>query len=133
MRKREIGKNLKQHFSVESKFLGNYDFKVIGNSKSYFIKVLNVTKNHQVTINSKLIWSLKKGKIDGIKFNTITSELLNLKEFNKLDNKIIVLTNKPYKLLKALNESDLKDISNEKVVNNIFITSDIIELIEYIK
>jgi hypothetical protein len=80
-----------------------------------------------------LVWSLKKGKIKGIKFNTITSELLNLKEFNKFENKIIIMTNKPYKLLKALNESDLKDISNEKVVNNIFITSDIIELVEYLK
>jgi hypothetical protein len=133
MRKREIGKNLKQYFNVKSKFLGDYDFKVDGNTKSYYIKVLNITDNHQVTINSKLIWSLKKGKIKGIKFNTISSELLNLKEFNKLENKIIIMTNKPYKLLKALNESDLKDISDEKIVNNIFITSDFIELIEHIK
>lgn len=133
MRKREIGKNLKQHFNVKSKFLGDYDFNVDGDNKSYHIKVLNITDNHQVTINSKLIWSLKKGKIKGIKFNTISSELLNLKEFNKLENKIIIMTNKPYKLLKALNESDLKDISEEKVVNNIFITSDFIELLEYIK
>ncbi len=133
MRKREIGKNLKQYFNVKTKFLGDYDFKVDRDAKSYYIKILNITDNHQVTINSKLVWSLKKGKIKGIKFNTITSELLNLKEFNKLENKIIVMTSKPYKLLKALNESDLKDISNEKVVNNIFITSDIIELVEYLK
>jgi hypothetical protein len=133
MRKRELIKSLKKHFNVNTKFFSDYDFEVESSSKTYFVKVLNVTSNHQVTINSKIVWDLKKGVISGIRFKTVTSSLVNLEEFNKLDNRIIVLTSKPFKVLKVLNESDLLDISNEKEVNDTFITSDIDELIEYIK
>ena len=133
MRKRELVKKLKQDNKVNIKYFGEYDFEIITNSKSYKVKILNITNNHQITINSKIIWSLKKGKIKGIKFNTITSELLNLKEFNKFENKIVFLTNIPYRILKVLNESDLLDISKENMVNDIFITSDIEDLINYIK
>jgi len=133
MRKRELIKSLKKHFNVNTKFFSDYDFEVESSSKTYFVKVLNITVNHQVTINSKTVWDLKKGVISGIRFKTVASSLVNLEEFNKLDNRIIVLTSKPFKVLKVLNESDLLDISNEKEVNDTFITSDIDELIEYIK
>ena len=133
MRKREILKNLKKKFEVDVKYFNEYDFEVITDSKSYFVKVLNITENHQITINSKLIWNIKKGKIHGIKFNTVSSVFLNLREFNKLENKIIVLTNKPHKLLRVLNESDLEDVSEEKVINDVFIAYSIDELIEHIK
>lgn len=132
MRKREIIKNLKEKYEVKVKYFKEYDLEVFSKSKTYYIKVLNVSATHQITVNSKLIWNIKKGKIDGIKFNTIDSVFLNLKEFNKLDNKIIVFTNKPFKILKALNESDLIDISNESKINDISITYDILELIKYI-
>ena len=132
MRKRGIVKKLRSEYEVNTKLFGIYDFEIVKESKSYYVKVLNITKNHQITVNSKLIWNIKRGRVDGIKFNTISSDLLNLSEFNKLENKIIVLTNKPYRLLKALNESDLKDISEESVVNEIFVTSDFLRLKEYI-
>lgn len=132
MRKGKIKKVLKKYFTVKTMYYPIYDFVVKTDSKSYFIKVLNVTSNHQITVNSRDIWNLKKGKINGIRFNTISSELLKLKDFNKLDNKIIVLTNKPYKILKVLNESDLKDISNELFINDIFITYDIDELLNHL-
>lgn len=133
MRKRELIKDLRVKYDVKIKRFGDFDFEIITSTKSFHVKVLNITVNHQITINSKLIWDIKRGKIKGIKFNTISSELLNLKEFNKLENKIVFLTNSPYKLLKALNESDLKDISNELIVNDIFITSNILELFNFLK
>ena len=133
MRKGKLIRALKRDYEVNVKYYSHYDFEIKVDSKTYYVKVLNVSLTHQVTINSKYVWNLKKGKLSGIKFVTLDSELLNLKEFNKLDNKIIIFTNKPYKILKVLNESDLKDISNEKIVNNIFITHDLDDLIEYIK
>lgn len=132
MRKKEIFKNLKNKYNVTNKHFSVYDFKVVTDNKTYYVKVLNLTTNHQVTINSKNIWNLKKGVINGIRFKTVTSSLVNFEEFNKLDNKIVVFTSKPYKVLKVLNESDLLDISNIKEVNNTFITSDIEEVIEHI-
>ena len=133
MRKRKIIKNLKEKYDVKIKYFKEYDLEVSSKSKTYYIKVLNVSSNHQITINSKLIWNIKKGKIDGIKFNTLDSVLLSLKEFNKLDNKIIMFTNKPYKLLKVLNESDLIDISEESKINDIFVTYDISKIVEYME
>ena len=44
-----------------------------------------------------------------------------------------MFTNKPYKLLKALNESDLIDISEESEINDIFVTYDISKLLEYLE
>ncbi|KFZ26261.1 MAG: hypothetical protein KQ78_01506 [Candidatus Izimaplasma bacterium HR2] len=133
MRKGKIIKNLKEKYEVKTKYFKDYDLEVSNKSKTYYIKVLNVSNNHQITVNSKLIWNIKKGKLDGIKFNTLDSILLSLKEFNKLDNKIIMFTNKPYKLLKALNESDLIDISEETEINDIFVTYNISKLVEYMK
>ncbi len=133
MRKGKIIKNLKEKYEVKTKYFKDYDLEVSNKSKTYYIKVLNISSNHQITVNSKLIWNIKKGKVDGIKFNTLDSVLLSLKEFNKLDNKIIIFTNKPYKLLKALNESDLIDISAESEINDIFITYDISKLLEYME
>jgi len=133
MRKREIIKKLKRIYKIKTKSLGVYDFEVITDNKSYFVKIINITNNYQVTINSKIIWDLKKGTINGIRFKAVSSNLISLKEFNKLENKVVIFTSKPYKVLKVLNESDLLDISNEKTVNDIFITSKIEDLIEYIK
>ena len=133
MRKGKIIKNLKEKYEVKTRYFKDYDLEVSNKSKTYYIKVLNVSNNHQITVNSKLIWNIKKGKLDGIKFNTLDSVLLSLQEFNKLDNKIIMFTNKPYKLLKALNESDLIDISEESEINDIFVTYDISKLLEYLE
>ena len=133
MRKRELIRNIKEKYQVNIKYFGDYDFEVKGSLESYFVKVLNITENHQITINSKVIWNLKKGKIKGIKFNTTSSKFIHLKEFNKYKNKIIVFTSKPYKILKALNESDLIDISTDSLVNDIYFTSNINDILSYIK
>lgn len=133
MRKRELIKRLKNQFSINKKLLNDYDFEVFTGTKSYFVKVLNISNNYQITVNSKLVWNLKKGIVDGIRFKSTSSSLLQIKEFNKLENKIVFFSSKPYKILKAINESDLIDISDKNVVNDIFITSEINELIEYLK
>lgn len=133
MRKGKLIKALRKDFDIKVKRFSTYDFEIIKASKIYYLKVVNISSTHQITINSKHIWNLKKGKINGIKFKTLNSELLNLKEFNKFDNKIIVFTDKPYKVFKALNESDLKDISDEKVINDIFVTYELSKLIKHIK
>ena len=64
MRKRKIIKNLKEKYDVKIKYFKEYDLEVSSKSKTYYIKVLNVSSNHQITINSKLIWNIKKGKIE---------------------------------------------------------------------
>lgn len=133
MIKREIIKKIRKKYKVNTKRFDIYDFEIIGESNTYHVKVLNITNSHQITINSKIIWELKKGKLNGIRFKTLSSELLSINKFNNYKNKIILLTEKPYKILKVLNESGLKDISEKEIIDDIFVTSDIDELIRYIK
>lgn len=132
MRKRQISRILKENFKVTQMFFSSYDFKVFNGNHRFNIKVINVLSTHQVTINSPDIWEIKKGRIKGIRFEEISSESVKLDEFNNLDNRIIFLANKPFKLLKALNESDLLDISGKNEIDNMFVSSDILKIIQYI-
>jgi hypothetical protein len=81
------------------------------NNIKYNVLIVNVSTCTQVTINSKNIWELKKGKLDGLRFRANDFVLLNLKRFMELNNKIIIFSNKPYKVLKVLNESEVEDVS----------------------
>lgn len=132
MKKREVIRKLKENFDVNIKYFGVYDFSFVKGSKTYHVKVLNVSSSHQITINSRSIWELKRGRIRGIKFDTIDSKLESLEEYNRLNNKIIFLTEKPFKILKVLNESDLEDISDEKLIFDTFVTHKLSELISHI-
>jgi len=133
MRKRQISKILKESFKVTQMFFSECDFKVDNGNDTFHVKVINVLSTHQVTVNSQDIWEIKKGRIKGIRFEAISSDIVNLSEFNKLDNKIIFLANKPFKLLKVLNESELLDISGKNEFDNMFVSSDILKIIEFIK
>jgi hypothetical protein len=59
------------------------------------------------------MWEIKKGKVSGIRFIQYNSTLIKLKGFMQKEYRVVILTNKPYKILKQINESDIKDVSNE--------------------
>jgi hypothetical protein len=103
----------------------NYILKTKGTQ--YYVKTLNITPKHILTINSKYIWELKFGKVNGSQFKTIYSSLINLKDFYQLQNLIIVFKGRPHKILKYLNESEVVDISNETIINNIKIFNNLSE------
>ena len=44
-----------------------------------------------------------------------------------------MFSEKPYKVLKQVNESDIVDISNQDIVNETLITSNIEKVLDYIK
>ena len=63
----------------KKKKFNSYDFEVITPNNSYSIKMINLTSNHLVTINSSTIWQIKRGKISGLKFQELDSNLLKCK------------------------------------------------------
>ncbi len=104
---------------IKKVFFDSYDYKIINDSKTTHIRMLNVNRNTILSINSKFIWEIKTGKPSGISFKTSSSTLINLKDFNKQKNKVIIFKEKPYKILKYINESEVINISNHKEINNI--------------
>lgn len=132
MRKNKLAKILRNDFNFNISKIGKNDYNISSKNKVYNLKVLPITANHQLTINSNTIWESKRGIVKGIRFIAVDSNLIKMTDFVGLENKIVFLTNKPYKILKAVNESDLNDISEINFVNDIFITSDTEQLIQYI-
>lgn len=133
MKKRQCIKTMKESFVVNQMFFSDYDLKIINDNKQYHAKFIHTSPNHQIVINSNDIWEVKRGRLKGIRFETISSEIINFKEFNKLDNKIIIFSAKPNKVLKVLNESDLLDVSGERVYNDLFVSYDVSQIIEHVK
>ncbi|MCK5388515.1 MAG: hypothetical protein KAJ22_04455 [Candidatus Izimaplasma sp.] len=123
MTKRQIIKIIKSEYKTEKRSDRSHDIILYLNKKKYYLKVVNISSNVLLSINSKFVWEVKKGKISGIRFIKYSSTLIDLKSFIKKENKIVVLTNRPYKILKQLNESDIIDVSTKDYVHNIFITS----------
>ena len=114
-----ILKNRFPNAVVKRVLFKEYQYKLIMDQLTYHIKVLPVSSNTILTINSKHIWNIKRGRADGVSFKTGSSTLIYLNEFNKLPNKIIVFKSKPYKLLKHLNESDIVDVSSSALIGDI--------------
>ena len=125
-------KILQEKFSngtVIKAFLKPYDYILKIDNVNHYIKVLRVNRNSILSINSKYVWEVKTGKVSGINFKTTHKTRLDMKEFNKLSNKIIVFKNQPYKILKYINESEVIDISGTKDIFDIKIFNNIKEVI----
>ena len=126
-----IKKSLQEKFpgaKVRKVLFADYDFKLDFDNKTYHIKILNINRSTILSINSKIIWELNKGKAVGINFKTSSKTLIDMKPFNKLSNKILVFRNKPYKILKFINESEVVDISNSNEIFDILIFNSIKEM-----
>lgn len=127
MNKRKLLKFLQKDFDISKTKNASYDFNIIINNKTYQLLVVPSSETSQLTINSPIIWEMAKGRINGIRYKKTSSNLLRLTEYNKQVNKLVYLTNTPYRILKYLNESDVIDISNESVINDIRIIKDVSE------
>lgn len=110
-------------------FFKEYNYLVVHDKKEYHIKVLNVNKNTILSINSKYVWEITKGKVSGIRFSTISKTLIDMRVFNKFTNKIIIFKSTPYKILKIVNESEVIDISDTTQIFDINIYHSINEII----
>ena len=128
MTRREIMKRLKLSYDCSKKENSSSDVVITYCDTKYRVLIIKVSTSTQVTINSKIVWELKKGKLDGIRFVAVDSVLLNLKTFMESKNKIIIFTNKPYKVLKVLNESEVKDISNDSNVYDVNFVHDLAKI-----
>lgn len=116
---------------VKKGLLKSYTYKITCNDKIHHILVLPVNKYHIVTVNSKYIWNIKSGSVNGIQFKTNASHLLQLQEFMAYENPMISYKQPPYKTLKYLNESDVIDISNQDEVYGIPVFQSVEKMIEY--
>ncbi len=132
MANRHIMKILKKEYTTKKRSNSSHDIILVINNVEYYVKIFNTTSNMQVSINSKYMWELSKGRINGIRFIKYSSKLIDLRGFIKNEKRIIILSNKPYKILKQINESDIEDVSSENSVHSTFITSNPLSIPEII-
>ena len=104
----------------------NYLFEQNGNT--YYIKSLKAHSNTILSINSKYVWEIRYGKAVGINFKTARKERIDMREFQSLPNKIVLLQSKPYKILKYINESEVVDISDVKEIHDVKIIFELEEI-----
>ena len=97
----------------------DYDYMVQHNTETYYVKKIGASHRTILSINSKYVWEIRRGRPDGLNFKTSGKTMIDMKEFSKRKNKIVVLDSKPYKILKYLNESEVEDITNETEVHDI--------------
>lgn len=133
MTKRNLIKYIINEHHGKRVFFQNHDVEFTANGLDFAVKILPVTNNTLVNVNSTIMWELKKGKAEGPRFIASSKTLVDVKEFAKKKHKIIMFQNKPYKVLKALNEADLLDISDQNEVHGFYFISDPSELHKIIK
>lgn len=109
-----------------------YTHTITVQDTTYHIYQLSVTPHNQLTIHSKHIWNLQSGKVDGVRYITRSKRLINLSSFHALPNPLYLFKNKPYKILKYINESDIIDISDQTEINGIPIFYSIEQLKEHL-
>ena len=124
--KRKMIKDLKTDYRISNN--KHCDFVISNNQINYHVLIVNTSKSTQLTINSPKVWEVAKGKIDGIRYRKTSSNLIDLKSYILLENKIVYLTEKPYKILKHLNESDIVDVSDKGIIDGISIVKSLKEL-----
>ena len=125
MKKKEIVQYLKTHYQGSKTKLNGADIVCTIQGKEVFVKILKTSSTNQVTINSTIIWDIKNGKVDGVRYKTTSTRRINLIEFRNNKHKLIIFTNKPYKVLRYLNESDIIDVSDQHEAHGIFYTNNI--------
>lgn len=121
MNKRKLLKVLSTQFDINKTKAKDYDFDMVYMGIEYRIKILCIPKNAQLTVNSSTVWEIGKGKLDGIRFIKSSSDLYRFNGFSKFKNKVVLLSEEPYKILKYVNESDLIDISQEIYIDDIIL------------
>lgn len=119
MKKKEIIKYLVDTYQAKKARFKEYDVSFVKDGEEYMVKIFNTNSSNQVTINSTIIWGIQNGKVDRSRYKTTSRRLIEMKEFQKHKNKIVLFTDKPFKVLKYLNESDLRDITDLREVHGI--------------
>lgn len=133
MTKKQIVKAILQTYNGKKASFKEYDVSFLHHEQHYYVKIMPVTAKTIVTVNSSIMWELKKGRFDGPRFKTTSKELVDLKSFMKHEHKFIIFLEKPYKILKAINESDLEDISHLNSVHGVSYFFDVNEIENGIK
>ncbi|MCF7926563.1 MAG: hypothetical protein K9L74_03220 [Candidatus Izimaplasma sp.] len=133
MTKRQLIKKLQKKYDVKRTRFKPYDLILHYNTESYHIKILRITPTDQLTINSKYVWNRQKGKRDGARFIVKRNDLIYMNKVFKQSNPIILCTNKPFKVLKYINESEVINISEKKVIHKIPFLSSISDIDAYIQ
>lgn len=130
MNKKQIKQQIESKYSGVKVRFKEYDASFVKGDQTYVVKVVRVHSKQQLTINSTIIWEIKNGKVDGARFIPTSSRLLDLREFMSHRNRIVVLTEEPYRILQCLNEADIIDASDKDQIHNTWITTDIDSIYE---
>lgn len=130
MNKRQLIKELQTQFDINKPKNKNYDFEVVIKDTPYQVLVLKSNTNTQITVNSKTVWEFARGSKNGIRFKKSSSNLIGVKEFMKEENKIIFLTNRPYRILRHLNECDIVEVNEDELVHGIRIFESIKDFVK---
>lgn len=107
------------NINVKKAWFKPYQYQVTTGDKTYHVKALPVTTRHILTINSKYVWNIKSGSVNGLQYKTHRSNLIDMRPLLQFENPIVVFKARPYKILKYLNESDIVDISSQSSVHGV--------------
>ena len=119
--------------TVQKGWFKPYSYAITCDGITHHVYLVPTHKGQLVTINSKYIWNIKTGKIDGARFTTSHVKVLELQAFLKLENPIIVLKKPPYKVLKYINESEVDDITTSLDAFGLTILPNTQKLLTYLK
>lgn len=120
-------------YHVKRKYFGTYTYQISTKDTVYHVLVLPTSRSHLVTINSKYIWNIKSGSIQGARFVTRSVKTVKMDAFLKLTNPIVVFKNIPYKVLKYINESEVVDITTTLDAHNVTILPTKESIVPWIK
>ncbi len=128
MNKRKIKKELMTHYNIKNTKNKFYDFLMENKNQTYAVKIIKTRKTTLLTFNSNKVLEIAQGTLDGLKYKKKSYELLSLDYSDEYQNKILLCTEKPYKILKYLNESDIEDVSAAKIVHHFFVCDTLSEV-----
>ncbi|GEM_PF-1203990 len=132
MRYRELQKRL-SGCTISKGRLKDYTYRIDCGERVFHVLVLPVSHRHLVTVNSKHIWNIKSGNLKGIRFQTTSSRMIDLRAFNKRTNRIVLFKHAPYKILKYINESEVIDITGKPSVHDTMLARSTQALVKIVK
>ena len=98
--------------SMKKVYFKPYDFV----DSDYYYKVIKTTKNSMLTFNSENFLVLKRGSIKNGNFKTRNKRAIELSKMPDDKKLCLLLKYKPYKIYQYVNESELKDVSDQKEI-----------------
>jgi len=108
-------KTLKRYCDVKKIVMKPYDFVCHHRENIYHIKAIRFSGAAIITFYSRNHLSIKSGKVKNGRFITKKERIIRLDGFADIKQGVILFDKEPFKILEQLNESDIVEITGNKV------------------